>query len=249
MIAVFKPGSSWSSSYRVAEPGAATRGTRYQYTFTASEAFNRIMICGSNNTSHSAGITSTIVNPQLETGSVMTPYLPPVTATDFIARLTTPLESTNDTTDRTKEILNALSSNGYCELGKGTFYTKGLKMPDGTTLKGLGNESVLMLDSSVSVPAITLGSRCEVDSLDIVGASSNIELTGEAVGIDRTEDTTSTNLWEDGDRSITESAGYTHVVLTNPLPAGMYKVSALVSKTGSTTECLIAFSTSLVHII
>lgn len=55
------------------------------------------------------------------------------------------LTASGDTTDRTAEIENALASHGSCVLGPGTFYTLGIKMPDGTMLSGCGNKTKLRL--------------------------------------------------------------------------------------------------------
>ena len=53
------------------------------------------------------------------------------------------LESTNDSTDRTSAIITMLTNNKKCILGAGTFYTTGIDMPDGSTLIGMGDATVL----------------------------------------------------------------------------------------------------------
>lgn len=53
------------------------------------------------------------------------------------------LESTNNTTDRTSEIVALLTNNKKCILGSGVFYTTGISMPDGSTLIGMGDATVL----------------------------------------------------------------------------------------------------------
>jgi len=80
----------------------------------------------------------------------------------------THLESTQDTTDRTEEILAQLET-GYCSLGPGDFYISGLTMPKNSTLSGVGNSTRLILLEEGKSYAITLDSYCIVRDLQILG--------------------------------------------------------------------------------
>ena len=51
------------------------------------------------------------------------------------------LSSTGNQKDRTEEIEKILKEKGSCVLGTGDFYVSGVKMPEGTTLSGLGEKS------------------------------------------------------------------------------------------------------------
>ena len=88
------------------------------------------------------------------------------------------LPSTNDTTDRTQDILARLNSGGVCALGKGIFYTSGITMPANTTLKGSSDGTTLYLASGSTGAAITMGSQCTVEGLTILGSSSAVTLNG-----------------------------------------------------------------------
>ena len=151
--------------------------------------------------------------------------------------------TTGDNTDRSEEIERVLGLFGECELGQGTFVVSGITMPNSTSLIGSGNASKLMLTEGISGTVVTLGSRCNVHNLTIEGANDDILLDGEVVGTyPVTEDTTSTNLWENGDVNIGDG-GTTHIVLTNPLPRGYYKFSTLITKDDDTSS-YIGFSNS-----
>lgn len=153
------------------------------------------------------------------------------------------LASTNDTTDRTSDILAKLNKYGVCELGKGDFYTTGIAMPASTTLRGAGDATKLILAATATGKAITMGTECTVKDISVLGGTEDITLGGNFLG-NPEEDTTATNLYENGDVEI-GSDGFVHLVLTNPLPAGTYQISALVTKDSSdTTDCYFGFSTS-----
>lgn len=55
------------------------------------------------------------------------------------------LASTNDSTDRTAEIVAMLKSTGVCKLGPGEFYINGLVMPNDTSIIGSGIATKLVL--------------------------------------------------------------------------------------------------------
>lgn len=172
-------------------------------------------------------------------GAAYTPYQ--ISGIDAQAR---PLETTGDETDRTDDIIARLSMFGCCELGKGVFYTTGIEMPDSTCIKGQGNATKLMLIPGISGSVITLGSRCNVSNLTIAGDLQDIAIDGDVDGTPTlAEETSIENLWADGNISIPGDTGFVHLALTKPIPAGVYKLSALVSK-DDLTQCYIGFSRS-----
>ena len=115
---------------------------------------------------------------QLERGATETPYVPygQRTAIDYVARNTSPaLPPSGDETDRSYDIADRLA-NGMCELGPGTYYVNPFVMPDESTLRGAGaSTKLIMLEGSGA--CITMGSRCTVQDLAIVGGT-DIELDG-----------------------------------------------------------------------
>ena len=83
------------------------------------------------------------------------------------------LESTNDSKDRTEEILNILNTSGYCELGPGDFYIANLNMPANTVLCGSGVSTKLyLIDSVVDGYAIKINSSCTIRDLRITSNNS-----------------------------------------------------------------------------
>ena len=92
------------------------------------------------------------------------------------------LESTNDATDRTAEIEKLLNEKGACILGGGVFYVNGIKMPDHTTLMGLGECTELILADEVQDGfAVSMGSRCCIKNMAIKGSKEDLERP-EAIG-------------------------------------------------------------------
>ena len=92
------------------------------------------------------------------------------------------LESTGDKTDRSAEIEAKLKEYGSCLLGTGVFYVSGVKMPDNTTLIGMGTATKVILMPEIEAGAtVEIGSFCSVKDLFLLGAEEEIEL-GEAVG-------------------------------------------------------------------
>ena len=60
------------------------------------------------------------------------------------------LPSTNDTTDRTADIMTMLNATGFCQLGPGYFYVSGIEIPNNATLRGCGTATRIILDTSVT---------------------------------------------------------------------------------------------------
>ena len=88
------------------------------------------------------------------------------------------LASTGDTTDRTGDIQTMLNSTGVCRLGPGVFYVTGITLPTYGAIIGSGNNSCIILDSSVTTGyAIKIGNYSTVKNLRIRGSASNITPT------------------------------------------------------------------------
>ena len=92
------------------------------------------------------------------------------------------LESTNDSTDRTSAIITMLTNNKKCILGAGTFYTTGIDMPDGSTLIGMGDATVLHKTGSGSY-VINMNKDNAVDGICIDGNDTVSSTIGEHHGI------------------------------------------------------------------
>jgi len=85
------------------------------------------------------------------------------------------LATTNDTTDRTADILTLLNQTGICRLGPGNFYVKNLVMPANTAIIGSGPATRVILDSSVTDGfAIKVNSSCELKDFTLIGSLTNI---------------------------------------------------------------------------
>ena len=83
------------------------------------------------------------------------------------------LKSTQDTTDRTKEINNCLQQHGTCHLGPGLFVVRGVNLPDGASLFGEGKATCLLLDPSLDEGyTVRIGSFCTVQNLWLAGDES-----------------------------------------------------------------------------
>ena len=90
------------------------------------------------------------------------------------------LKASGDKRDRTKEIEALLETEGICILDKGNFYVSGVTMPPDSTLKGLGENSVLVLAEEVSDDCtVKMNSRCRIQDLTLRGDDSTLP---EAVG-------------------------------------------------------------------
>lgn len=229
----------------VIETWQAENGSYDKHTFTATAEIKSIYIFAASSIAGSAGKIITIDHIQLTKEAEESPFIDNFTAVDDVARERVMLESTGTSADRTTEIELALKYYGYCNLGPGDFYTKGIKMPAGSVLRGAGEATVIRLASGVSGWAVWMGAGCTVEDLKILGSGTDLVLDGEAQGLPTlTEDTVLPNMWADGDVNVSSSPGYVHMVLTTPLPAGAYKISAEALKGDNTNRCLIAFSTS-----
>ncbi len=90
------------------------------------------------------------------------------------------LKSTGDGLDRTREIEAMLQTQGCCVLGPGVFWVRGVRMPDGSCLKGQGSATKLLLMPEGTF-TVKLGSFCTVRDLAVMGAEEEIPLP-EAVG-------------------------------------------------------------------
>ena len=64
------------------------------------------------------------------------------------------------------EIEARLSEYGVCLLGAGTYFVSGVRMPDGSTVSGMGSATrIVLMDFVESGAAIELGSFCTVRNL------------------------------------------------------------------------------------
>lgn len=83
------------------------------------------------------------------------------------------LASTNDTTDRTADIMAMLNATGYCHLGKGTFYVNGqIEMPDNSTLTGCGEGSIIKASSTNNGALIIPTNNCHINNIKVEGNGS-----------------------------------------------------------------------------
>ena len=97
------------------------------------------------------------------------------------------LSSSGDGRDMSSEIEARLSEYGVCLLGAGTYFVSGVRMPDGSTVSGMGRATrVVLMDFVESGAAIELGSFCTVRNLFLTGSeseSSAPEVLGKRHGI------------------------------------------------------------------
>ena len=105
------------------------------------------------------------------------------------------LQSTNDVTDRTADILALLTTTGVCRLGCGVFYVKDLIMPANTSIIGSGVATVIHPTASATF-CVSLKSNCTVKDVSFADANHVIN---ETIG-----DTTAL-VWE-GDYSQSQTA-------------------------------------------
>lgn len=199
------------------------RGRR-SFSFTSEVPVGALFVLSAASVSDSAGYSVEVVQPQIEIGNTATAYVPLLAAVDD--RLLV-IEPTGDNTDRSKDIIIGLSTYGEVKLAKGNFYVSGFRMPDNTKLTGCGAESKVILSSTSNGTAITLGNKCTVSDVDIVGSLEDITRDGIFAGTSL-DVSSLPNLWADGDQTVSES-GFRHILLTTPLPAGVYLVTADVS--------------------
>lgn len=107
------------------------------------------------------------------------------------------LKATGDTADRSAEIEKMLAEYKVCVLTPGTYYVSGIKMPEGTSLYGMGRGScIVLMEEVTSGAAVTLGSHCTVRDLTLVGDQTDMPRpteVGERHGICFVGDATTTN--------------------------------------------------------
>ena len=85
------------------------------------------------------------------------------------------LKSTGDATDRSAEIEKLLAEQKVCVLTPGTYYVTGVKMPDGTSLFGMGEGSqVVLLPDVTDICAVAMGSYCTVKDLTFIGCEEDM---------------------------------------------------------------------------
>ena len=97
------------------------------------------------------------------------------------------LQSTNDRTDRTQEIQEALAMTGACRLGAGVFYVKNIVMAENSFVAGEGIATKLvLLNDPEECFVIKMASRCMIKDLHLIGNEEGIvpeEQTGNRHGI------------------------------------------------------------------
>lgn len=87
-------------------------------------------------------------------------------------------------TDMTGAIMSMLTDTGYCHLAKGIYYVSGnIDMPDGSTLEGCGEDTIIRLLSSVeSGYCVKVTKYNTVKGIRFSGAYSDISVASETVG-------------------------------------------------------------------
>lgn len=164
----------------------------------------------------------------------------------FVPRyiITEPISTESPGNDHTSIIQERLNTYGFCQLGSGVYFVTNLTMPAGSVLSGFGDSTILLMKSSADGAAVTLGDRCTIRDMQLRGDVYELTLDGHFF-MSPVSDTSITNQWQDGTVQISNASGYIHKVLTNPIPAGTYHMTALVQP-GDTevNSCYIGFSTS-----
>ena len=90
------------------------------------------------------------------------------------------LLSTNDKTDRTKEIEQMLAETGVCRLGSGDFYVKNIKMPENSMIAGNGAATRMILSKDDGEAyVVNLKTWCTVKDVYLMGSTTEIELSEE----------------------------------------------------------------------
>lgn len=85
------------------------------------------------------------------------------------------LKPTGDKTDRTAEIESLLATHKVCVLTPGTYCVTGVKMPDGTSLFGMGEGSqIVLLPDVTDICAVAMGSHCTVKDLTFIGCEEEM---------------------------------------------------------------------------
>ena len=90
------------------------------------------------------------------------------------------IRTTNDATDRTKEIEQMLAETGVCRLDSGDFYVKNIMMPENSMIVGNGAATRLILaEDDGEAYVVNLKTRCTVKDVYLLGSLSEIELSEE----------------------------------------------------------------------
>lgn len=77
---------------------------------------------------------------------------------------------TNDTTDRSADILASLNMNGSVKLSAGDYYVSGFAMPDHTRIEGCGDATRLILTGENSTRIVDMGSYCTIRDVSFYGS-------------------------------------------------------------------------------
>lgn len=87
------------------------------------------------------------------------------------------LAPTGNSADRTADIRAKLTTYGKCELLAGDYYVSNLVMPEGTTIRGAGDKTRIILSGTSDGYAVQMKSSCTVESVLIEGNTSGITLS------------------------------------------------------------------------
>ena len=212
-------------SYKTA--GISSEGyTRKSFKFETSENSKYIIFGRVNTTDNIYHVR----NIQVEAGETSTPYV------QYYSAINERELQNVSGADMTSAIEATLNQCGECRLGKGEYIVNGLNMPEGSVLRGCGDATKIRFPDDGDGACVIMGNRCSIADVSFIGADEDITLGDDFIGhTSDTEDPTKDNLWEDGDQSIS-NAGFKHLVLTNPLPAGTYKIFADVSSDVSSSD-------------
>ena len=87
------------------------------------------------------------------------------------------LQSTNDFTDRTQEIMDVFNKAKVCRLGPGEFYVKNIVMPEDSMIagEGIATRMILIEDTEESF-VLKMASRCVIKDLHLIGSVDGIEV-------------------------------------------------------------------------
>ena len=87
------------------------------------------------------------------------------------------LPCSNDGADMTAAIEEKLLQYGTCFLGSGTYIVTGIRMPEGSSLIGVGANTKLLLREDVAESyTVRLSTMCTVKNLSVLGAEDDISL-------------------------------------------------------------------------
>ena len=85
------------------------------------------------------------------------------------------LESTNDQSDRSNEILDLLLEKGICRLDSGVFYISSIDMPENSQIIGSGNSTkIILISSETNKYALKMNSNCIIKNLQLDGLSQSL---------------------------------------------------------------------------